>query len=118
MIEDALTYDQSRRLEGDVVIIGSGLSAMAVASRLVGHNKRVIVFESGGNDADRDEQRKFWDGQVTATNGTASDLHPPAHMGRVRALGGASTVWVRSGVGRSIGPAVDSSRPRSRRTSC
>ncbi|MEO1798429.1 MAG: GMC family oxidoreductase, partial [Pseudomonadota bacterium] len=91
--EDALTFDGPRRYDADVVIVGSGLAALAVASRLVGRSKRIVILEAGDKTPDYEQQRELWGGQSTAANGPARDSHPLPHIGRVRALGGASTVW-------------------------
>lgn len=93
MIEDALTYQEPRRIASDVVIVGSGLSALAVASRIVGHQKRIVILEAGGETSDRDLQRDLWGGTASAANGPLRDSHPEPHIGRVRVMGGASTVW-------------------------
>lgn len=70
----------------DVCIVGAGAAGIVLAAELVRQGLRVLLLESGGvgiEPAAQELNACFYAGQQ----------HRGAHVGRVRALGGTTTVW-------------------------
>jgi choline dehydrogenase-like flavoprotein len=86
IVDLAAQQGEHRRVETDVLVIGSGVAGLILAARLRRNNIRVIVLESGGRE------------QATARHplNRVIQLGEPysgASQGRFRCLGGTSTRW-------------------------
>jgi choline dehydrogenase-like flavoprotein len=86
MIIDLNRRTDAGVIEADIVLVGAGVAGLILADRLRGKNKRVIVLESGDRAANAVAQE---------LNNVehASSFYNGATAGRVRCLGGTSTIW-------------------------
>jgi len=91
MIADLASKQVPETVDADIVIVGSGLVGVAVASRLVGRRRKIVMVEAGGRRIRTDQQRRYWDGSLLDTD--PQEWFYPVHAGRIRAFGGASRVW-------------------------
>ncbi len=86
MIADIYEFANESALHADLCIIGSGAAGIALAREFLGTSYSVIVLEAGGNrreEASQDPYRSL----VTGLQ------HGGIHGGRVRTVGGATTLW-------------------------
>ncbi|WP_433975805.1 FAD-dependent oxidoreductase [Tunturiibacter lichenicola] len=86
MIVDIREYEQGTRLETDICIIGSGAAGITIAREFVGSAHRVLVLEAGGKLFEKSSQDPYQSAVVGLKHGGI-------HEGRVRVLGGATTLW-------------------------
>ncbi|MBE9098062.1 GMC oxidoreductase [Vacuolonema iberomarrocanum] len=101
MITDILDFDEHTKLQGQIVVVGSGIAGAELATHLTRQGREVILLESG---------RKQFDPSIQALNdvvfrgkrhralnpkATYQDYLPPGLRGvsRVRQFGGTSNVW-------------------------
>jgi len=73
-------------LSADLCIIGSGAAGITVAREFVNSSHRVIILEGGGAAIDPQCQDPYRS-EVVGLN------HNGIHIGRVRAVGGTTTLW-------------------------
>lgn len=87
MFEKTDLLVSGQTIETDVCIIGGGPAAIALALKLNGANKTVLLFDAGG--------LKHPDGDQTLYEGYVSDssMHSPPDKYRLRAWGGTSRIW-------------------------
>jgi choline dehydrogenase-like flavoprotein len=86
MIEDLNEFDDGARIQADVCIIGAGAAGITLAREFLGAHFNVALLESGGLDNEPATQ-KLNESEVLGLP------HAGIEKGRVRALGGTSTVW-------------------------
>src|SRR5271170_4302547 len=73
-------------LAADLCIIGSGAAGITIAREFAGSPHRVIVLEAGAASIDPRLQEPYRS-EVVGLN------HNGIHIGRVRVLGGTTTLW-------------------------
>ena len=86
MIADIHEFAKGSVLQADVCVIGSGAAGITLAREFLGTKHTVIVLEAGGQrreEASQDPYRSFVTGLP----------HGGIHIGRVRTLGGSTTLW-------------------------
>ena len=101
MIADILEIGEQTKLNGQVVVVGSGIAGAEIATHLARHGRDVILIESG---------RKQFDPSIQALNDVVftgkrhRELNPNSYyhqylppelrgVSRVRQFGGTSNVW-------------------------
>lgn len=101
MITDILDLNEHTKLQGQIVVVGSGIAGAELATHLMRHGKEVILLESGRKQFDPSIQAlndvTFLGKRHRDLNPEASyqDYLPPGQRGvsRVRQFGGTSNVW-------------------------
>ncbi len=86
MIADIQEFAKDTVLRADVCVIGSGAAGITLAREFLGTKHSVIVLEAGGHrreEASQDPYRSVLTGLQ----------HGGIHQGRVRTVGGATTLW-------------------------
>src|ERR1700720_230008 len=86
MVVDIREYEQGTRLETDICIIGSGAAGITIAREFIGSAHRVLVLEAGGKLFEKPSQDPYQSAVVGLKHGGI-------HEGRVRVLGGSTTLW-------------------------
>lgn len=71
----------------DVCIVGAGAAGITLALALSSSGLRIVLLESGGEEADSATQA-LYEGEVANPA-----LHPPPDRYRVRQFGGSTTLW-------------------------
>jgi choline dehydrogenase-like flavoprotein len=87
MIQDANDLPDNQALPADICIIGAGAAGIAMALRLIGTRRDVLILESGGLQAEPATQ-SLYEGFVTDER-----LHSPPDRYRQRRFGGTTTIW-------------------------
>ena len=86
MIRDLLEEVPEPHHRSDVCIIGAGAAGIVLALELVRRGKTVTLLEGGGRSVEEASQAPY----ASETDALA---HRGLHGGRVRALGGTTTLW-------------------------
>ena len=86
MILDINDCDPNAVLQADVCVIGSGAAGITIAREFSGTQHSVIVLEAGGELFEAPSQDPY----LSLVQGLP---HGGIHKGRVRVLGGATTLW-------------------------
>ncbi len=86
MIADLHEFADESALHADVCIIGSGAAGIALAREFLGTSHSVVLLEAGGNRREEASQDPY-KSLVTGLQ------HGGIHQGRVRTVGGATTLW-------------------------
>ena len=86
MITDSRSIPANAELQCDLCIVGAGAAGITLALQLVRSKHRIIVLESGGAKL-KAKQQALYHGEV------ADGAHPPAHLYRLRRLGGSTAIW-------------------------
>ncbi len=86
MIADLYEFAQGSTLQADVCILGSGAAGISLAREFLGSKFQVIVLEAGGISREESSQDPYRS-QITGLS------HGGIHTGRVRTIGGATTLW-------------------------
>lgn len=87
MITDAYELEDGTALRADICIVGAGVAGIALALRLMGSGRSVLVLESGGERAEEQTQ-SLYAGEVAD-----EALHSPPDRYRLRRFGGSSGIW-------------------------
>lgn len=87
MILDAEQMDDGATLRADVCIAGAGAAGIAIALRLIGSGRSVLLLEGGGR-TDEAASQALYEGE---TEDPA--LHPPPVKYRSRRFGGTTGIW-------------------------
>ena len=93
-VTDARTLPDASQIEADIVIIGGGMTGLAIAYEFTGTAARVVILESGGPDPDLEIQA-LYEGPGVMSGPGNPDLPIDNYLAqsRVRALGGSGHVW-------------------------
>jgi choline dehydrogenase-like flavoprotein len=86
MIENLNNIGDAHSLAVDICIIGSGAAGITIAREFLSTSHRVIMLEAGGEAI----EQKYQDPYKSEIVGLK---HNGIHIGRVRALGGTTTLW-------------------------
>ena len=86
MLYDLATAENDQEAQADVLVIGSGVAGLLLATELRRHNVRVVVLESGA----REQPTETHEFNRVVQLGTE---YRGATYGRFRCLGGTSTRW-------------------------
>ncbi len=86
MIADIHEFAKESVLRADVCIIGSGAAGITLAREFLGTKYSIILLEAGGNRREEPSQDPYRS-LVTGLQ------HGGIHQGRVRTVGGATTLW-------------------------
>jgi choline dehydrogenase-like flavoprotein len=86
MIENFNSIGDVLSLTADLCIVGSGAAGITVAREFLGTPHRVIMLEAGGEAIEQKYQEPY-QSEVVGLK------HNGIHIGRVRALGGTTTLW-------------------------
>lgn len=101
MITDILELGEQTKLQGQIVVVGSGIAGAELATHLTRHGREVILLESGREQFDPSIQAL---NDVTFLGKRHRELNPNASyqeylpgtlrgVSRVRQFGGTSNVW-------------------------
>ncbi len=83
---DARTLSAGARLEADICVVGAGPVGLSLAAELADRETRVVVLESGSDQADADAQ------SLNAAT-VEGDPHGGLEASRHRQIGGTACVW-------------------------
>ena len=86
MIEDFNKFSDGTCFAADVCIVGAGAAGITIAREFLGTHHKILVLEGGGVDPEADSQ-KLNESEVVGLP------HASIHDGRVRVLGGTTTLW-------------------------
>jgi choline dehydrogenase-like flavoprotein len=86
LIENFNNFNDGTSFEADVCIIGAGAAGITIAREFLGTGHKVVLLEGGGFDLEADSQKLF-ESEVVGLP------HASVHDGRVRVLGGTTTLW-------------------------
>lgn len=86
MIQNLLTDTLADTATTDICVIGAGVAGQTLAMRLAGHQKKVLLIESGGTDFDAQTQ--------TLSDGdNIGEDYYPLDSSRLRLFGGTAAIW-------------------------
>lgn len=83
---DALQHD--KLTEVDIAIVGTGAVGVALATRLAGRGRRIVLIEAGGPRYDPRQHESFFKADEIMDH-----RHAPTEIYRRRMLGGTTSVW-------------------------
>ena len=86
MIQDFNEFNDGTCVTADVCIIGAGAAGITIAKEFLGTHQKVVILEGGGFNPEEDSQKLF-ESEVVGLP------HASIHDGRVRVLGGTTTLW-------------------------
>ena len=94
MIRDIRDLPDGTHLKADIVIIGGGMAGISFAREWVGHDKTVLILESGGLTND-DETQDLYKGEATLSGpmGITRQVDSQLHLARARFYGGSINWW-------------------------
>lgn len=92
---DARTLPSDHAIDADICVIGGGPAGLTLTQALAGPNRRIVLLESGGPDADARTQS-------LAAGELAGDPMAPLRDIRHRRLGGTSHLWTLMAPGRHL----------------
>ena len=86
MIEDFNQFADGSSVAADICIIGAGAAGIAIAREFLGTQRKIVVLEGGGFDAEPNSQKLFESDVIGLP-------HASIHDGRARILGGTTSLW-------------------------
>src|SRR4029077_670479 len=86
MIIDFSDFENSETIQADICIVGAGAAGITIAKEVIGTRHNVLVLESGGFEREAQAQ-ELYDSEVVGLR------HVSIHDGRIRVLGGTTTIW-------------------------
>lgn len=102
MIVEASAIEPGSHLEADVCVVGTGPAGLAIADRLAGGRRQVLVLESGGLKPDPAVQALYAGDNIGRG-------YFPLDACRIRGFGGSSGCW--AGLCRPLDPEDFEARP-------
>src|SRR5580700_3997756 len=86
MIIDFSELENGQVIDTDICIVGAGAAGITIAKEFIGTRYKVLVLESGGFEREAQTQ-ELYDSEVVGLP------HVSIHDGRIRILGGTTTLW-------------------------
>jgi len=86
MIIDFSELENGQVIDTDICIVGAGAAGITIAKEFIGTRYKVLVLESGGSEREAQTQ-ELYESEVVGLP------HVSIHDGRIRVLGGTTTLW-------------------------